>query len=91
MTAAITPTTMPTTWPVPSPLLLVDSDVFSFADVPAVCCVGATVTVLMVPPAVTVCTIDEGSSVTLAEVASSSSVEVALVEEASVEDASSSV
>jgi hypothetical protein len=79
---------MPTTWPVPSPLLSVVSDVFSFADVPAVCCVGATVTVLTVPPAVTVCTMDDGSSVTLAEVASSSSVEVALVSEASVEDSS---
>jgi hypothetical protein len=68
--------------------LSVVSDVFSFADVPAVCCVGATVTVLTVPPAVTVCTMDDGSSVTLAEVASSSSVEVALVSEASVEDSS---
>jgi hypothetical protein len=59
--------------------------VFSFAGTPAVCWVGATVTVLMVPPAVTVCTMDEGSSVSVADVASSSSVEVALVAEAEVD------
>ena len=39
----------------------------------------------MVPPAVTVCTMDEGFSVSVAEVASSSSVEVALVAEAEVD------
>lgn len=76
-TATITPTTIPTTWPVLRPLFVDFSCVFSFADVPAVVeCVGATVTVLIVPPAVTVCTRDVGSSVVVEVDSSSVEVEV---------------
>jgi len=80
MTAAITPTTIPTTWPVPSPLFsVVESFVFSLAQVPPVSVGAATVTVLIVPPAVTVWTtevreldvVDSSSAVLVAEVSSS--------------------
>jgi len=80
MTAAITPTTIPTTWPVPSPLFsVVEPLVFSLAVVPPVSVGAATVTVLIVPPAVTVWTtevreldvVDSSSAVLVAEVSAS--------------------
>jgi len=76
-TAIITPTTMPTTWPVLRPLFCDFSFALSFAETLAVVdCVGATVTVLTVPPAVTVCTRDVGSSVVVEVDSSSVEVEV---------------
>lgn len=82
MTAAITPTTIPTTWPVPSPLFsVVEPFVFSLAVVPPVSVGAATVTVLIVPPAVTVWrtevreldedVVDSSSAVLVTEVSSS--------------------